>query len=270
MLKLVQVKPPSPFRLRCPQPFLMQTAAITLGYHRSFQTSPVTLNKLSSDTCHQDTPTKTSNDGKIVVDISKHPIIKRLPKFLHPYTVRFLNAPVSHVTSFMILHELTAIAPLFGLWGLFSYYEYMPPGIPQFLIESGTDFINRMGERNSWTSLKSEEGAKMVLQGAAAYAIVKVLLPVRAAVSLLVMPWFARWVVIPCTRTFRRLPKKHQSQTGQATNEAISDTQEFQKFQKKNVESPVADPRGQIWNQDLPVDPPQFKAKKVDPKRPSL
>ena len=231
---------------------------------RSFFTSTnPTLNKSTS---RDDAPTKISNDGKVVVDISEHPIIKRIPKFLHPYTVRFMNAPVSHVTAFIILHEITAIAPLFGLWGLFSYYDYTPIGIPDFLIEKGTAFIDVMADRNGWTSLKSEEGAKMVLQGAAAYAIVKVLLPVRAAFSLLAMPWFARWFVIPFTRMFQRKP----SQKARASTSSSNTTGSNFMATKKPETTPPADPKGQVWNQDLPSEPPQFKPKKSDPNRPSL
>ena len=31
---------------------------------------------------------------------------RRLPKFLHKYTNALANAPLSHITSFLILHEL--------------------------------------------------------------------------------------------------------------------------------------------------------------------
>ncbi|KAG8628450.1 hypothetical protein KVT40_004323 [Elsinoe batatas] len=45
----------------------------------------------------------------------------RLPPRLRPYLAPLLSAPVSHVTSFLILHELTAVVPLAGFFALFHY-----------------------------------------------------------------------------------------------------------------------------------------------------
>lgn len=185
--------------------------------------------------------------GKVVVDVSEHPLFKRIPKFLHPYTIGFMNAPVSHVTSFILVHELTAIAPLFGLWGIFYYLDYTPvAGIPDWLLVKGTHFIDILADRNGWTSLKSETGAKIVLQGAVAYAIVKVLLPFRVFISLASMPWVARWVVIPFTRLFTRKGKKSSKSPSSATK-------------KSNVKPPIADSKGQVWTQELPNEGPAIK-----------
>lgn len=51
---------------------------------------------------------------------------RRLPKFLHPYTNRLVSAPLSHITSFLILHELSAVVPLVALFGLFHYTSWLP------------------------------------------------------------------------------------------------------------------------------------------------
>lgn len=53
-------------------------------------------------------------------------ITSKLPRRLQKYTNGLRNAPVSHVVSFMILHEITAIVPLLGLFGLFHYTEHVP------------------------------------------------------------------------------------------------------------------------------------------------
>ena len=53
-------------------------------------------------------------------------VLNRLPKFLHPYTNGLRNAPVTHVVSFLILHEITAIVPLVGLAGLFHWMRWIP------------------------------------------------------------------------------------------------------------------------------------------------
>ena len=54
-------------------------------------------------------------------------ITARLPKRFQQYTRPLLNAPVTHITSFLILHELTAIIPLFGLAAIFQHTQWLPP-----------------------------------------------------------------------------------------------------------------------------------------------
>ena len=54
-------------------------------------------------------------------------VLNRVPRFLRKYTDGLRNAPVSHVVSFLILHELTAIIPLVGLAGAFHYWGL--PGV---------------------------------------------------------------------------------------------------------------------------------------------
>ena len=64
-----------------------------------------------------------------------HPRLKRLnariPRFLHRYTTPLLTAPVTHITSFLLLHEITAVLPLFALAGLFHYSQWMPPFVSE-------------------------------------------------------------------------------------------------------------------------------------------
>ncbi|KAK7912022.1 protein family FLILHELTA [Apiospora marii] len=49
-----------------------------------------------------------------------------LPERLRAPLRGFRRAPVSHVASFLVLHELTAILPLFGLTGAFYYLDIVP------------------------------------------------------------------------------------------------------------------------------------------------
>ncbi|KAK8029977.1 hypothetical protein PG993_011268 [Apiospora rasikravindrae] len=49
-----------------------------------------------------------------------------LPERLHAPLRGFRRAPVSHVAAFLVLHELTAIIPLFGLTGAFYYLDVVP------------------------------------------------------------------------------------------------------------------------------------------------
>lgn len=58
------------------------------------------------------------------VSSSKAP--RQLPKWAAKYADRFKNNPASHVTSFLILHELTAVLPLPILFWFFHSFEWTP------------------------------------------------------------------------------------------------------------------------------------------------
>lgn len=52
-----------------------------------------------------------------------------------------------------------------------------------------------------------DDGSRYIFEGAAAYAVIKLLLPARIAVSLSLTPWFARRVVVPITSIFKTKTK---------------------------------------------------------------
>lgn len=58
-----------------------------------------------------------------------------------------------------------------------------------------------------WGNYSLNEKVQVIMEGAYAYVIVKALFPVRLAFSLLGMPWFAKWFVLPITRLFSRKRK---------------------------------------------------------------
>lgn len=53
-------------------------------------------------------------------------LTSRLPKFLQHYVKPLINAPVIHITAFLVLHEVTAIVPLVGLAATFYYTSWTP------------------------------------------------------------------------------------------------------------------------------------------------
>ena len=76
-----------------------------------------------------------------------------------------LNAPLSHVSAFLILHELTAIVPLLGLTAAFHYGGWL--GQAQGMVESwvgdeklkeGTDKMERWFRRRGWIKEGEVEG----------------------------------------------------------------------------------------------------------------
>lgn len=154
-------------------------------------------------------------------------ILSRLPRSMQGYAGRLRSAPLSHVVAFLVLHELTAVVPLLGLFGLFHYggasaapIGYMMEHYGAYVREGAARF-ERYFTRKGWFGFGREDGDgeaaareikgddgeddaavmsrwegsdgkyRIVVEVALAYAITKVLLPARIVVSLWATPWFA-------------------------------------------------------------------------------
>ncbi|KAF2163434.1 hypothetical protein M409DRAFT_68392 [Zasmidium cellare ATCC 36951] len=134
----------------------------------------------------------------------------RLPRFLRRYVAPLRTAPLSHITAFLILHELTAIVPLFGLAAIFHYTNWLPPYISEGKwVSEGTEKFGRWMKKKGWMSEdegkgrwwgRGETGVRVVVELATAYAVTKALLPIRLVGSVWATPWFARWTVLPVSR----------------------------------------------------------------------
>lgn len=154
---------------------------------------------------------------------------------MRPTVTALHNAPVAHITAFLLLHELTAIVPLFGLAGAFHYYHWLPPYFADGAwVVSGIDKFGKYFKRKGWIGAgekdvleqrahdgeelmridntkemkwwnREDGGMRWVVEFATAYALVKALLPLRIVVSVWGAPWVARWSVIPCSSAFKRL-----------------------------------------------------------------
>lgn len=150
-------------------------------------------------------------------------ILSRLPRRMQGYAGRLRSAPLSHVVAFLVLHELTAVVPLLGLFGLFHYGGASAAPIGYMMehyggyVRDGTARFERYFTRKGWfgfgqedsdevaSGVKGDEGDaavmsrwegsdekyKIVVEVALAYAITKALLPARIVVSLWATPWFA-------------------------------------------------------------------------------
>lgn len=137
----------------------------------------------------------------------KNPILKRVPKFLQPYTRGFINAPVSHVTAFIILHEITALIPLIGFWYLFHKHPgLIPLDLPSWAIERGSKIIDSSMAKFDFADYSLHDKFNFIKEGAYAFVVVKFLLPFRVMFSLTLMPWFAKWFIIPFTKMFKKKP----------------------------------------------------------------
>ena len=88
-----------------------------------------------------------------------HRIQSRLPRFLRSYTKPLINAPLTHVSAFLILHELTAVIPLFGLAGFFHYSQWMPPFVSEGKwVAEGVEKFGQYFRRKGWLGEVDEYG----------------------------------------------------------------------------------------------------------------
>ncbi|KAJ3490455.1 hypothetical protein NLG97_g5779 [Lecanicillium saksenae] len=149
-------------------------------------------------------------------------ITSKLPRRLQKYTQGLRNAPVSHVVSFLILHELTAIIPLVGLFALFHYTTYVPlTYVTEHFgsyVEAGVSRFEKYFSRKGWFGFEKRASAedgkaveekpeqpqdalskwqtgdpkyKILVEVSLAYAITKALIPLRIVASAWATPWFA-------------------------------------------------------------------------------
>ncbi|KAK0720392.1 hypothetical protein B0H67DRAFT_575991 [Lasiosphaeris hirsuta] len=156
-------------------------------------------------------------------------IISRLPSSLRKYTDRLRDAPLSHVVAFLILHEVTAVVPLFGLFGVFHYTNLLPISYMMehygSYVHEGVGRFERYFRKKGWIEAdeerevsadnseaqrdnvlqlweSSDASYKIVVEVALAYAVTKALLPLRIVASVWATPWFAR--VLGGLRRFTR------------------------------------------------------------------
>ncbi|KAI9732001.1 MAG: hypothetical protein M1834_004452 [Cirrosporium novae-zelandiae] len=162
----------------------------------------------------------------------------RLPRFLQKYTRPLRTAPVTHIASFLLLHEITAIVPLVGLAATFHYSHWLPAYFSEGkYITDGIERFGRYFRRKGWIGIKDAEeveeieedikkgrikdkkwrgkwwdrgevGARWVVEVATAYTITKVLLIPRIMFSVWATPGFARLVMVPCTNGFKAMFKR--------------------------------------------------------------
>ncbi|KAK3808936.1 MAG: hypothetical protein JOS17DRAFT_765575 [Linnemannia elongata] len=131
-------------------------------------------------------------------------IPKKMSKF-RQYAEQFKNKPASHLISFGILHEITAVVPL-----PIIYFALVETGIkipfPEQAIEEGNRFVGRVARYYGW-DLEGADGARTMLNMATSYAVVKALMPLRLALCVWMTPWTATRIVSPAMTFWRRFKK---------------------------------------------------------------
>ncbi|KAK4043443.1 hypothetical protein C8A01DRAFT_43571 [Parachaetomium inaequale] len=207
--------PPAPRRAPRPQ----QASTPRSRPQRSYSTTPTPTPPNTAPKVNPDKNASTRLDR----------LLARLPRPLQRYTSRLRGAPVTHVAAFLILHELTAVVPLLGLFGVFHYTEYVPVAwmVAHYggYVREGVGRFERWFTRRGWfgfgpsgSSSSEGDGESGVIEGQGqgvvgaeaalqrweadpkyrvlvevglAYALTKVLLPVRIVGSVWATPWFA-------------------------------------------------------------------------------
>lgn len=206
--------------------------------------SPLAFNRIPRRCLHPQSQlrlesTKASQTAKVDEPAAKAQsrldrTINRLPKFLQRYLTPIRHAPVSHVTSFLILHEITAVVPLLGLWATFHYTNWLPPYFSEGKwVHEGMEKFGRYFRRKGWFGFgrdqagpvdgeelqaaregigkrelwwnRGQGGMRILVEVATAWAVTKALLPLRIILSVWGTPWFARTALKPITRRFGRL-----------------------------------------------------------------
>lgn len=131
------------------------------------------------------------------------------------------SVPYSYLPSFLILHEITAIVPLPVFYYSFRALDWNPTLDSEWLdrgiLYAKKRFKTQQDEVENdenadisarMTSIESSDTTKMVLHLASAYALTKMLLPARLALSALMTPWFARRVIEPNWTRFSPLLRR--------------------------------------------------------------
>ncbi|CEP61966.1 Mrx11p LALA0_S04e04676g [Lachancea lanzarotensis] len=168
----------------------------------------------SDQTKSQETPKTSPNLDKVHKLIAKSAFLTKLnekPKFKAYFDKLGQTSPVSTITSFLILHEVTAIVPLFALWWvLYKLNLEEQYNLPIYF----KDLLNQCGDSIQKLVDNHDQGFdrnRLILSGAISYAVVKVLYPVRVLVSLWAAPFFFRWVIAPFKKVGELFKKRANS-----------------------------------------------------------
>ncbi|ORX59623.1 hypothetical protein DM01DRAFT_1333087 [Hesseltinella vesiculosa] len=126
------------------------------------------------------------------------------------YVHQFKDKPASYITSFAILHELTAIAPFPFIYYALSWSDIKVP-VPEQALTEGNKIINKVRGRYGYEPLAQDDQTMVHL--AVTYAIVKAMLPLRIGVSVAMTPFVAEKWIGPVAATFRSFFKRKHTKS---------------------------------------------------------
>ncbi|KAI8149918.1 hypothetical protein BJV82DRAFT_662019 [Fennellomyces sp. T-0311] len=121
------------------------------------------------------------------------------------YAQQFRNKPASYLTSFAILHEITAIIPLPIVYYSLDYSDIRIP-VPEQAVAEGNRIMSKVRTRYGYEPLDPD--SRVMVNLATSYAVVKAMLPLRIAASVALTPLMAERFIGPIgslvTRLFRK------------------------------------------------------------------
>ncbi|CCD25126.1 Mrx11p NDAI_0E03090 [Naumovozyma dairenensis CBS 421] len=187
----------------------------------SFRQQQPNTNGITFRLCYSTKPEITKDqrrkdeyNDKLHKMIKKSKVLTRLndnPKFSHYFNRLSETGTIPTVTSFLLLHELTAIAPLLLLWWIFYNLDFEGESTSFELPDYIHDLLERCNKAIDKLVGDKYDGKfdrkKLVLTGAISYTIVKLLYPARILLSLWGAPYFGRWMMIPFQRLKMYLKK---------------------------------------------------------------
>lgn len=148
-----------------PAHFLKSGLHATKVCIRKFATSSAKCQMSKPPTSTRSAPSPSATAASSRARLSR--LNARLPPFLQSYTTPLLRAPTTHITSFLLLHELTAVIPLFGFAGLFYYSGWSPDWAGEWKgVDEGVQRFTRYFRRKGWISEQDEDDVKSQGQGA--------------------------------------------------------------------------------------------------------
>lgn len=110
------------------------------------------------------------------------------PRFNNYFNKFKGEGAASIISSFLILHEITAVIPLCTIWWFIYTTDITESEVPEYL----SRILNKI-VTNEY--LNDKKG--LITSGAISYGIVKLMYPLRIFLSLWGAPYFSRWVIRP-------------------------------------------------------------------------
>ncbi|KAI9092147.1 hypothetical protein DFS34DRAFT_633858 [Phlyctochytrium arcticum] len=136
-------------------------------------------------------------------------LLQRLKGTLGPERYAYFKShPGSHLASFAVLHELTAMLPLPVVYFILSTYD-IPIPFPESIMEEGNRRMSKMVSYFGGGPIESN--SKVMVHMATSYAIVKAAMPLRIGACFIMTPWFARTTIVPVQRGFSHISKMFKS-----------------------------------------------------------
>ncbi|KAJ1661156.1 hypothetical protein IWQ61_000026 [Dispira simplex] len=149
---------------------------------------------------------------------SQPPIASPPPRGWRRYAARFRQQPSSYLVAFAILHEVTAIVPVVGIYWLLSTTDWRVD-IPEEYWAGALERAERVARKLGLGQALSTDGSgswtpidpTAVVHLATAYGLTKLLLPLRILLSVALTPAFAKYAIQPVTRGFQSLRRQIRS-----------------------------------------------------------